>query len=215
MPGIAPCSKNRGLMDIGVHHVTLPHPPKCYSLLAGLRCPRAARHSTAWCKWGALCKWSNIFATSVRGSHTTFLFHPSWLFFFFFFPAALPTATTAWDAHPFNSSKDYRFKSQHKYLKAKSLIPFFISQFHDFHSLSQPPLTQGKEHFSLKVYFQCFLTHPCLSVLYVSFFFCFNSSPNFTSWPCSRAPSPLHTATRASRVGVLPVRRNLIAVCFC
>lgn len=84
MPGIAPCSKNRGLMDIGVHHVTLPHPPKCYSLLAGLRCPRAARHSTAWCKWGALCKWSNIFATSVRGSHTTFLFHPSWLFFFFF-----------------------------------------------------------------------------------------------------------------------------------
>lgn len=82
MPGIAPCSKDRGLMHIGVRHVTLPHPPKCYSLLAGLRCPRAARHSTAWCKWRALCKWSNIFATSVRGSHTTFLFHPSWHFFF-------------------------------------------------------------------------------------------------------------------------------------
>ena len=56
---------------------SLPHPSKCCSLLAGLRCPRAARHSTAWCKWRALCKWSNIFATSVLGSHTTFLFHPS------------------------------------------------------------------------------------------------------------------------------------------
>lgn len=57
--------------------VTLPHPLKCRSLLAGIRCPRAARHSTAWCKWRALCKWSNIFATSVLGSHATFLFHPS------------------------------------------------------------------------------------------------------------------------------------------
>lgn len=56
--------------------VTLPHPPKCCSLLAGICCPRAARHSTAWCKWRALCKWSNIFATSVLGSHATFLFHP-------------------------------------------------------------------------------------------------------------------------------------------
>lgn len=28
-----------------------------------------------------------------------------------------------------------------------------------------------------------------------------NSSPNFTSWQCSRAPSQLHIATRASRVG--------------
>lgn len=28
-----------------------------------------------------------------------------------------------------------------------------------------------------------------------------DSSPNYTSWPCSRAPSPLHIATRASKVG--------------
>lgn len=71
-------AKDRVLMDIGTTLcVTLPHPPKCCSLLAGLRCPRAARHSTVWCKWRALCKWSNIFATSVLGSHATFLFHPS------------------------------------------------------------------------------------------------------------------------------------------
>lgn len=28
-----------------------------------------------------------------------------------------------------------------------------------------------------------------------------DSSPNYTSWPCSRAPSPSHIATRASKVG--------------
>lgn len=49
--------------------VSVPHPLKCCSLVAGLRCPRAARHSTAWCKWRALCKWFNIFVTSVLGSH--------------------------------------------------------------------------------------------------------------------------------------------------
>lgn len=58
-------------------YVTLPHPPKCFSLLAGIRCPRAARHSTAWCKWGALCKWSYIFKILVLGSHVTLFFHPS------------------------------------------------------------------------------------------------------------------------------------------
>lgn len=54
---------------------TLPHPLTCCSLLAGICCPRAARHSTAWCKWRSLCKWANIFVTSVPGSHFTFLFH--------------------------------------------------------------------------------------------------------------------------------------------
>lgn len=66
-----------GLMDIEMQCVTLAHPLKCCSLLAGICCPRAARHSTAWCKWRALCKWSNIFETSVLGSHATSLFHPS------------------------------------------------------------------------------------------------------------------------------------------
>lgn len=42
----------------------------------------------------------------------------------------------------------------------------------------------------------------------------FNSSPNFTSWPCSRAPSPLHTATRASRVGGQIDREHAAAVAF-
>lgn len=70
-------------MDIGVTLcVTLSHSPKCCSLLAGICCPRAARHSTAWCKWRAFCKWSNIFASSVLGSHATFLFHPSDSLFF-------------------------------------------------------------------------------------------------------------------------------------
>lgn len=49
------------------------------SLVAGICCPRAARHSTAWCKWRALCKWFNIFKTSILG--TISLFHPFDSFF--------------------------------------------------------------------------------------------------------------------------------------
>lgn len=199
-------------MDIGAHCVTLPHPSKCYSLLAGLRCPRAARHSTAWCKWRALCKWSNIFATSVQGSHATFLFHPS---DFFFFP--LPT-------HPPQSP----LLDTHIHLIVPQIVDSdscinILEQnhgchvpFHDFHSLSQKPTYTRENIISVLKFFSFFLTR-ALHVLpfFLLFFFCFNSSPNFTSWPCSRAPSPLHTATRASRVGGHAARQNMIAVYFC
>lgn len=62
--------------------------------------------------------------------------------------------------------------------------------FHDFHSLSQPPLTQGK-HFSLKVYFQCFLTHPCLCSTCLSFFFLFQQLTKLHQLAMQQSPFPI------------------------
>lgn len=76
--------------------------------------------------------------------------------------------------------------------------------FHHFCSSSPHLLTKGELlHFKLAVHFSFvssfYFSFPCVLLLCPSP--CrFHSSPNFTSWPCSRAPSPLHTVTKASRV---------------
>lgn len=205
------CSDTPRTVDwrIFEYTVTLPHPPKCCSLLAGVHCPRAAHHSTAWCKWRALCKWSNIFATSVLGSHATFFFHPSDSYF--------PSR---------HCLKHILFNNSRKYIHfILNLLSFNDSTFHLCKTASwvscsisyfPPIVTVTTCKTKLWNVFQIF------SSLIISVCICsprlflpsFNSSPNFTSWPCSRAPSPSHIATRASRVGGQIDREHVTAVAF-